>query len=623
MTQEAYENFVARIELEADRHPVLYRVRLSGMAVLGYAYVALILSLLLASLLVLSWMVLRGSGAAIAIKLGILVIPLVWAVLTSMFVRLAPPSGRQIGVGEAPELVQFIEETRLQACAPQADRILITEEFNAAVVQHARLGIFGWPRNYLVLGLPLMQALSRDELRAVIAHEFGHLSGAHGKFGAWIYRLRAGWARLAAALDQRDHWGKFLFVPFFNWYAPAFGAYSFVQARRQEYEADRVAATAAGPATAGAALVRVELQAQFLEGEYWKEVFRQADVKATPDTEPFSGMRHAFTRADPVNARGSLEAALRRKTGFADTHPCLGDRLRAMGANAHVPQPFERSAADELLGAFAQQLATEFDDQWRENVSQWWQGRHRYANESRTALAELEAAASQGELSIEDAFRRAMLTEELRDENSALEQLEALLPRASDHAPTLFALGRLRLERDNESGIELLQRASTLDATATQPAGSLIVQYLRRQGRNEDARPYVDDLIRADEHDALARRERSQVLLSDKLMTHELKTDDLAKLVGQLANDSEVRTAYLVRKAVKHYQEIPMYVLGIQRRSAWWKLESSSAAEKVVARLSDKLECPPDTLIVCFDGNNKSFPAKFRKVPGSTIYSSR
>src|SRR3954468_23865346 len=77
MNQEAYENFVARIELEADRHPVLYRVRLSGMAVLGYAYVALILSLLLASLLVLSWMVLRGSGAAIAIKLGILVIPLV------------------------------------------------------------------------------------------------------------------------------------------------------------------------------------------------------------------------------------------------------------------------------------------------------------------------------------------------------------------------------------------------------------------------------------------------------------------------------------------------------------------------------------------------------------------
>jgi len=261
----------------------------------------------------------------------------------------------------------------------------------------------------------------------VIAHEFGHLSGAHGKFGAWIYRLRAGWSRLATALDQSDHWGRFLFVPFFNWYAPALGAYSFVQARRQEYEADRVTARAAGSSTAAAALIRVELRAQFLEGQYWKEIFREADVKATPDTQPFSAMRSAFTRCEGSSGT-TLDAALKRKTGFDDTHPCLGDRLRALGASARLPEPFERSAADELLGTLAEALAVEFDQHWRENVTQWWQGRHQYATESRTQLAELDAAASEGELSVEDAFKRAMLTEELRDEDSALAQLDALVP---------------------------------------------------------------------------------------------------------------------------------------------------------------------------------------------------
>ena len=77
--------------------------------------------------------------------------------------------------------------------------MLLTGDFNAAIVQHPRFGIFGGTRNYLMLGLPLMQSLSPAEFQAVVAHEFGHLWGAHGRFGAWIYRLRTGWARLLYA----------------------------------------------------------------------------------------------------------------------------------------------------------------------------------------------------------------------------------------------------------------------------------------------------------------------------------------------------------------------------------------------------------------------------------------
>jgi Zn-dependent protease with chaperone function len=623
VNQEAYENFVARIESQAERNPALYRMRLSAMAVLGYAYVALILLLLLAVLLLLGWMVVHHSGAAIAVKVGILVIPLVWAVLTAMFVRLSPPIGREITAAEAPQLFELIERTRLQAQAPRAHKVLITEDFNAAVVQHPRLGIFGWPRNYLVLGLPLMQALSRDELRAVIAHEFGHLSGAHGKFGAWIYRLRAGWARLAAALDESDHWGKFLFVPFFNWYAPAFGAYSFVQARRQEYEADRVAASAAGNEVAGRALVRVELQAQFLQSEYWKDIFQEADVKATPDRQPFSAMRQAFIQHDPDRAHGTLEAALKCRTSVDDTHPCLTDRLRALGAVAVVPQALDRSAADDLLGVVADRLAAEFDRNWQQNVAQWWQGRHQYANESRTRLAELNAAAAAGELSVEDEYKRAMLIEENGDADNALQLLEALAPRAQEHAGTLFALGRLRLDRNDDSGIELLRRASQLDPLSTQLAGALIVDYLRRHGRNEEARPYIDDLAAASQRDELARRERSQLLSADKLLAHELAPESLQSLAGQLANYPEIRFAYLVRKTTRHYPEIPMYILGVQRRTAWWKLESTSAAQRLITRLCEELTFPGETLVVCIDGNNKSFRSKFKKVADSLIFMRR
>ena len=151
----------------------------------------------------------------------------------------------------------------------------------------------------------------------------------------------------------------------------------------------------------------------------------------------------------------------------------------------------------------------------------------------------------------------------------------------------------------------------------------MIVHYLRRQGRNEEARPFIDLLTEAGERDALAQRERSQLLLSDKLVPHQLEAGQMRLLVEQLANYAEVKKAYLARKQTKLYPDLPMYVLAIQRTAAWWKFESSSSSQKLIAQLCQELTCPGETLIVCVDGSNKNFRGKFKKVAGSEIYSKR
>ena len=97
---------------------------------------------------------------------------------------------------------------------PKVHEVLLTHDFNAAIAQVPRLGLFGFHKNYLILGLPLMMALSLDQFRAVLAHEFGHLSGAHGRFGSWIYRIRRSWYQLMANLEHQQHWGAFIFDRF-------------------------------------------------------------------------------------------------------------------------------------------------------------------------------------------------------------------------------------------------------------------------------------------------------------------------------------------------------------------------------------------------------------------------
>jgi hypothetical protein len=109
---------------------------------------------------------------------------------------------------------------------PPVHHVLITAEFNAAMAQVPRLGVFGWQRNYLLVGLPLLRSLSVVQLEAVLAHELGHLSRGHAGLGNWIYRLRNTWQRLDQALEARPQWGAGTIRHFLSWYAPYFNACS-------------------------------------------------------------------------------------------------------------------------------------------------------------------------------------------------------------------------------------------------------------------------------------------------------------------------------------------------------------------------------------------------------------
>src|SRR4030095_76692 len=120
----------------------------------------------------------------------------------------------------------LVREVETAVQSPHVHHIILTDDFNAAVVQIPRLGVFGWQKNYLLVGLPLMQALSPAQFRAVIAHELGHLSGNHGRFAGWIYRVRLTWVQLLTRLQQEGRHGSFIFERFINWYAPFFNAYS-------------------------------------------------------------------------------------------------------------------------------------------------------------------------------------------------------------------------------------------------------------------------------------------------------------------------------------------------------------------------------------------------------------
>jgi Zn-dependent protease with chaperone function len=393
---------------------------------------------------------------------------------------------------QCPQLFVLIEDLRTRASAPRVDRVLLTSDFNAAIVQHPRFGTFGGTRNYLMLGLALMQSLSPQEFKAVIAHEFGHLSGAHGHFGAWIYRLRTGWARLLIALQTPRHWGAALFTRFFNWYAPLFSAYSFVQARQHEYEADQMSVAAVGREATASALLRVNTHGEFLSETFWPSIFKRADAEPAPTLSPFSLLGTALIQHGAALSPDRLLArALAQKTGYSDTHPCLSDRLKAIGVEPYVPETIQLSAAEALLGAAVESLRQELDVDWRNSVRQWWDKRHQYANDARARLATLERKAETQTLTEEEHWDRARFTEEFKSGDEAMALYVQLLERNPRHVGALWRRGQLLLSRDDPHGIAQLSAAARIDRKLGQSACAAVVGFHRRHGREIEAREFA------------------------------------------------------------------------------------------------------------------------------------
>jgi Zn-dependent protease with chaperone function len=613
MTDAEFEALVGRLEKQAQRNPAAYRRKVILLACLGYAYVALVLAI--AGALFVGALVTTPYLKGFAVKLAFVFGAFFWVVARAMWIRLEPPKGRRIASGEAPELFKMIERLQRSLGAPSFHDVLITSDFNAAVVQIPRLGLLGWHRNTLLIGLPLMKALTPQQLAAVLAHEFGHLAGGHGRLGNWVYRVRFGWARLVHALQHRRSTGSFAFGMFLEWYAPYFSAVSFPLARANEYEADAASARLTSPTAAAAALTTTNVIGSFLEARYWPDLHRKAEEIPRPSFAPYAQMGEVIGAGiDPTAVRGWLEAAMAAKTSVANTHPALADRLRALNQPPLLALPSAGEAADSLLGRALEPITAEFDRGWREAIQPSWERRHREVQEARAQLATLETRVAQGgALTLEERVQRALLTSDVGAGNEeALAQFRGLHEATPDNAFICYQLGLRLLRSGDDAGVALIERAIERAEGALLPGAELLRNYHASCGRGEEARHWHQRWLQRTQILQRAQAERSSIRLDDQFEPHGLDDAQINALREQLRGIPGVYQAYLVRKHVWQLANQPLLVFGFTTRQR-------KLAREVQDKIAQTVPFPHETRIFCLEGNNRRFRHKWRLVRGSRV----
>jgi len=627
MEQSKYENLIRPLEALAAENPGQYRLRVALLAALGYLYLLVVVTLLLG---IVALVLFYASINWVIIKILWVPLVLVGIVLRSLWITLPVPDGTELQRKQAPVLFDLVHEVTTALNGPKVHHILLSGEFNAGIVQIPQFGMFGWQTNYLVVGLPMLRALNPAQFRAVLAHEVGHLSGKHGRFSGWIYRLRRSWVEVLVRVHQERHYASFLFEPFLNWYAPYLNAYSFVLARAQEYQADVYAVELAGKETAAVTLARVAAKSRKLEEDFWPDFLRQSKEQPKAPKDPFVQMLGGLDQPiGPVNAQRWFFESLQVPTGYDDTHPSLADRLAAMGFAK------SSSAVDGLLDAL---LTTEQDTQsaesyylrevpsdfltgenWRlrEQLVQVWNQSHSKFKESRKRLQELDEQANQRALTLEEQWERVTLVGLVRDQ-AAMPLLQTFVSEHPDHIGAQFAMGAMLLERHDAAGVDYLENAMRLDPATTGDACALLSGFYFAQGNKELAESFRN---RAVEHYANAQIQQEQALTfssSDTFIPHDLTPEVVKRIQDQLGKVRGLSEAFLVRKVVERMD--PFYVLAV---AASITLQNGKYAKHVGPLFQElaKLAVLPDNLVfLSVDGTHAHLRKKISRIEGAPIY---
>ena len=330
--------------------------------------------------------------------------------------------------------------------------------------------------------------------------------------------------------------------------------------------------------------------------------------------------QHVATEVDDASARLWLDRAMQAETTLADTHPALSDRLKAIGEAPRLAPPAPGEAADRLLGGSLAGITERFDQRWQQLILASWQQRHLEVAASRRKLAELnERHASGAELTLQEAYDRAILTESPgNDSGGALDQLRALSVRAPDDAVVCFGLGARLLERDDDAGSALLDRAMQLDETLIVSACGRLRDYHWRQGRKEEAKAWHERLVARVELQHAAEGERKNITARDTVEPHGLPEAAITALSAQLRAVPGLRRAYLVKKRVVHLAHRPFYVLGFTATAPFWLYRIKRATE-VLQKIREAVSFPGETLIVNVEGENSRFKRKFKRLNGARI----
>lgn len=569
--REYFDQLVNQAEEQIQKDPKAYKRHLKLLVLLGYGVIFALLSLLVGLLGGSVWAALSSSAFILLLlkkKLIFVLVGVVWVLVKSLFIRFEEPEGLPLERKEFPKLWQQIDDLQAELKTPNIHRIIMTAEMNASISQIPRFGMIGPYKNTLTLGLELLLSLSPEQTKSVLAHELAHLSGNHGKFSGWIYRVRLSWLRIQEAFMNSSAWGTGLIKRFINWYTPYFAGYSYVLARDNEYEADALASELTTPKATASALIKTYVYSDLIHEHFWQPLYKKANTQSEPEQDVYSLLQTFLNDKDKLNediVKRAVRSALMQKTNTADTHPSLMDRLKSLKTAGQLEKS-DKNAAHEWLDIEYEHIIDHFNQQWINENSENWKSFHNDASQAKVTLAELSSKEPE-QRTQNDLWNIAALTERYLPGRDPLPLYQDYYKHFPEDSDGLVAVGRLMLDNNESQGIHYLKKVYK-EVAYKQSVAEILWRYYQRLNDKEQAEIWLRNAESAYGMMCDAQQERDVINDTDTIIAPKLADESLEQILLEALQDHpKIKSVWLAQKEVEHFQDKPVFIVGLEMKA--------------------------------------------------------
>ena len=192
-------------------------------------------------------------------------------------------------------------------------------------------------------------------------------------------------------------------------------------------------------------------------------------------------MTISFTQSIvPSESENLINEQFQKLSDFQSTTPLLRARLKLLGhENYSMPLPLDNTAAIFYLDSALPRITKIFDKLWLQRLQiQRESSSSLTSNEQR--LNTLTSKISEQALSAEETWELAVLTEKIKGYHAAIPIYKKIIERNPLHAKAMFAIGRILLSYNDETGISAINKAVFLEPTMKKTADELITRYQAR-----------------------------------------------------------------------------------------------------------------------------------------------
>lgn len=515
--------------------------------------------------------------------------------------KMNDPEGFLLPRDKAPKLFDTIDLLRQESGSPAIKRVYLTREFTAAMaVSPGRLLPIIRKRD-LLLGFPLFQILSEKELESVIGHELRHARGGAGRAVCYL-----GW--VSSFLDRMREWERDYSMRINPHYVSLVPDSDKIHARRiviqrgTEFDSDAEAARVTSPGIAGGGLLLFCFWQEWLLREFWPMTLRRALSEDLPPDEIFRDLEETLEQPVPEHEASRILAVLEAEeaTNF-QVHPSVGERLAALSlpspAEWEAPQicPPGQRAFNLLPRDIYLEYRQLFSRSWKAANLPAWRGIHANGKERDIRVAELAAMES---LTKEESWELLLLRmlEQLPAGKEAM--LREWLRNHPEDRNAHWELGLLLSDFRDPASADHLIKGSEGNTERTLDSFRILSEIYEGSGRMEELEALEERRGELGKIAEKAEYERSTVFMKDRFFPHEIPAKELQRIIASLRNFEGMGRAWLVRKQVQHFSDIPAYVLLVEYRTKHSLTTTTDVYDQFARQVATYATLPPETLVV-------------------------